>query len=143
MRIPRSLLAVLVLPAVVAGCGGDDEGDDSTTQAQTTVTQTVTVPPSTEEETTPTEEETIPLEPADPGDDGGGCTDDAGNQIQILTGDVTCDAAKEVAGNYDQQGDRVQEVGEFVCEGGNAQTRPIIFTCTGPGGEFTVSEAGS
>ena len=139
MRNPRILLTTAVLAAFVAGCGGDDEGDSSTS-TQATVTQTVTVPPATTEqqpEPTTTAEEP---EPTTPPDDGV-CQDGSGNNIDLIGGDVTCDQAIEVADGYDQQGDRVQEVGEFVCEGGNAQTRPIIFTCSGPGGEFTVSES--
>lgn len=139
MHIPKALLAAVVL-AAFAGCGGDDENDSSTSStAQATVTETVTAPPAaTEQEPTTTEEE--PTTPTAPPDDGV-CQDGAGNNIELIGGDVTCDQAKDVADGYDQQGDRVQEVGEFVCEGGNAQTRPIIFTCTGPGGEFTVSDS--
>lgn len=142
MRIPRTLLAAALLAAFASGCGGDDENDSSTPTTQATVTETVTAPPATtEEQPTTTEEQQDEPEPTTAPDDGV-CQDGAGNNIELISGDVTCDQAKDVAGGYDQQGDRVQEVGEFVCEGGNAQTRPIIFTCTGPGGEFTVSESG-
>lgn len=141
MRAPRLLLLTATLAALVAGCGGDDENDSPTTQTAATVTETVTVPPpaTLEEQPPATEEE--PAEPTEtaPPDDGV-CQDGSGNNIDVIGGDVTCDQAIDVADGYDSQGDRVQEVGEFICEGGNAQTRPIIFTCSGPGGEFTVSE---
>jgi hypothetical protein len=99
-------------------------------------------------ESTPTTESTAPetTTETDPElttpEDNGVCTDASGNVIDIVGGDVDCAAAKATAAQFDQQGARVQEIGEWICEGGNAQTRPVIFTCSGPGGEFTVSEAG-
>jgi len=137
--MPRlTALIAVALALVAAGCGGDDDGDSDTVVQTTTVTEstptTETTAPETTTETDP--ELTTP-------EDGGGCTDASGNTIEIVGGDVDCAAAKDTAAQYDAQGDRVQELGEWICEGGNAQTRPVIFTCSGPGGEFTVSEAGS
>jgi len=137
MSRPIALLA-LVLSALAIGCGGDDESDPETVLQTTTVTESTpttdtTTAPETTTETDP--ELTTPEE-------SGGCTDASGNAIEIIGGDVDCAAAKDTAAQYDTQGDRVQEIGEWICEGGNAQTRPVIFTCSGPGGEFTVSEGG-
>jgi hypothetical protein len=135
------LLILAAAAAFASGCGGDDENDPSSTtqtaQAPATVTETVTAPPATTEEQQPTTTEETPTAPPDDGV----CQDGAGNEIELLAGDGGLHHATRVANGYDSQGDRVQEVGEFICEGGNAQTRPIIFTCTGPGGEFTVSES--
>ena len=138
--MPRLTAAfALALSILAVGCGGDD--DEPTTVIQTTTVTETSPGTATTPETSTTEPETTTTDSTTP-EDSGGCTDAAGNEIAILTGDVDCSAAKDTAAQYDQQGERVQEIGEFVCEGGNAQTRPVIFTCTGPGGEFTVSEAG-
>ncbi len=133
----RRLVLLPVILVALAGCGGDDEGDNSTV----TVNQTTTVtapPPATEQTTTeqeaPTTTDSEPLRSP--------CNDSEGNQINVVSGDIDCDSAKSVAAQYDTQGDRVQTVDSFTCEGGNAQTRPVIFTCSGPEGEFVVSEAG-
>jgi len=45
-----------------------------------------------------------------------------------------------VAGRYDLRGERVQKVGEWVCEGGNAMTRPVVFTCSSGDKEFVAKE---
>ena len=134
-----STLLALGIAVVAAGCGGGDDGPR-------TVVETTTVTESAPETDTGPESTTDPEEPLEPEtttpEERGGCTDATGNEIEIVTGEVDCAAAKDTAAQYDLQGARVQEVGQFVCEGGNAQTRPVIFTCTGPGGEFVVSEAG-
>ena len=140
--MPRLLaLFALALALIAAGCGSDDESDPEPVVQTTTVTET-TEPTTTEPETTTAPETETEPELTTPEDNGGGCTDPSGNTIKIISGDVTCDAAKATASQYDPQGPRVQELSEWICEGGNAQTRPVIFTCSGPGGEFTVSEAG-
>jgi hypothetical protein len=133
------LAAVLALALTVfaAGCGDDEE--PTTVIQTTTVTETSPGTATTPETTTEPETTTTDPEATTP-EQRQECTDAAGNEIEILTGDVDCAAAKDTAAQYDLQGERVQEIGEFVCEGGNAQTRPVIFTCTGPGGEFVVSE---
>jgi hypothetical protein len=129
--IVRAKLSSLLLAALLplAACG--DDGEDTTAA---TVTQTA---PATETTTGPDEtaDTTAPEGPDDPA---GGCAGSDGNQIEILSGDVDCAAAQQTAAGYDTQGSRVQEIGEWICEGGSAQTRPVIFTCTGPGGEFVV-----
>jgi hypothetical protein len=116
--------AVALVVVALAGCGGDDE---STTEAAT-VTVTQTVAPTATTGTRPP--------------DDGICKDGSGDNIKLISGGVTCDDAAKVAGGYDQQGERVQTIGDWTCEGGNASTRPIIFTCSGPAGEFTVSDSG-
>ncbi len=139
--MPRLIaLFALLLSVVALGCGSDDNDDPETVIQTTTVTEST--PETTAPETT-TGPETTTTEPElTTPEDGGVCTDATGNVIEIVGGDVDCAAAKDTASQYDRQGDRVQEIGEWVCEGGNAQTRPVIFTCSGPGGEFTVEEAG-
>jgi hypothetical protein len=116
--------AAALIAVALAGCGG---GDDGGAAADSTVTVTQTVAPTTQTEALPP--------------DDGICKDGSGNNIKLISGGVTCDDAAKVAGAYDQQGERVQTIGDWTCEGGNASTRPIIFTCSGPGGEFTVSDS--
>lgn len=70
---------------------------------------------------------------------------DCGNlgelQLEVVSGDVPCDEVREVAGGYDLQGAKVQEIGDWACESGEADTRPIIFTCTRGDMEFVAKEA--
>ena len=133
--MPRRIARLALGLVLVAGCGDDE--DPTTVIQTTTVTETSPGTATTPDTTgTTTDPELTTPEQRD------GCTDDAGNEIDVLTGDVACSAAQDTAAQYDQQGARVQEIGEWVCEGGNAQTRPVIFTCTGPGGEFVVREPG-
>jgi hypothetical protein len=128
-------IGMLLLAGVLGGCG-DDDGSTTTVNQTTTVTQQSPMP-TTESETTTGPEPTTETQPGRQG-----CTDAAGNAIQIIAGDLGCTQAQATAAQYDAQGARVQEVGSFTCEGGNATTRPVIFTCTGSDGEFVVREAG-
>ena len=125
----RRLGLLIALAALIVGCGGDDENPTTTVNQTTTVTETS--PPAT----TPPPAETTPTETT-PGD-GTGCTAADGNEIQLVSG-VTCAQAKTTAAQYDAQGARVQEIGDWVCEGGNAQTRPVLFTCSTGSAEFVV-----
>jgi hypothetical protein len=131
-RRPLPAAVAVAVAIALAGCGGDDEDTTVTVEGTTTVTETA---PTTDTTAVPE----LPPTGEAPAE---GCRDGSGNEIEIVTGDVDCAAAQQAAAGYDLQGERVQEVGEWVCEGGNAQTRPVIFTCTGPGGEFVVREAG-
>ena len=138
VRIARVKLiyctAALIVLAFV-GCGSDDE---NSTEANTTVTVTQTATqtaPATPTAPSATTSETLPP-------DDGICKDGSGNDIKVISGGIACDDAAKVAGAYDQQGERVQTIADWTCEGGNAMTRPVIFTCSGPGGEFTVSDPG-
>jgi hypothetical protein len=130
--------AAALIAVAFAGCGGDDEDK---TEANSTVTVTQTVAPTTQAApATPTAPPESTTETPPPDD--GICKDGFGNNIKVISGGIACDDAAKVAGAYDQQGERVQTIADWTCEGGNATTRPIIFTCSGPGGEFTVSDPG-
>ena len=132
MKLSSCTAALIVV--AFAGCGGDDE---HTTEANSTVTVTQTAAPTTQvAPPTPTVPTTETLPPDD-----GICKDGSGNNIKLISGSVTCDDAAKISGAYDQQGERVQTIGGWTCEGGNASTRPIIFTCSGSAGEFTVSDS--
>lgn len=133
-----TFLLALLLAIALSGCGGDDEETTPTAVQTTTVTQP---PPTTEPDATTSPDTATPPDTTG-GAEKEGCADAAGNEIEVVTGDVDCADAQAAAAQYDAQGERVQQVGSFTCEGGNAATRPVIFTCTGPDGEFVVREAG-
>jgi hypothetical protein len=121
----RLVLLALSAVAALAGCGGDEEGQEQTVTATQTTTFTESAPQ-------------VPTAEAAPA----ACSDEAGNEIEIVGGDVDCAEARATASGYDTQGARVQEVGDWTCEGGNATTRPVIFTCSQAGREFVVREPG-
>jgi len=68
------------------------------------------------------------------------CLPGDGIRIDIFLGALTCDDAYALAAQYDLEGEKYQDVGSFTCYTGNALTRPLIFQCAGPDGEFAVSE---
>ncbi len=70
---------------------------------------------------------------------------DCGNlgelRLEVVSGEVSCDEVREVAGGYDMQGAKAQEIGDWTCESGEADTRPVVFTCTRGDIEFVAKEA--
>jgi hypothetical protein len=136
MRSTRLLALALIV--AVAGCGGDGDEDQTTVSVTQTTTVTETAAAPERETTTSTQED--PQETPD--ETPAGCADAAGNEIDVVGGDVPCEEARATAAGYDTQGARVQQVGPWTCEGGNAATRPVIFTCSQSGREFVVRESG-
>ncbi len=55
---------------------------------------------------------------------------------------MPCEEARETAAGYSLDGAKVQEVGPYTCEGGEADTRPVVFTCVAGDNEIVVSEGG-
>jgi hypothetical protein len=135
MRVVRKLMTLLAIFALAAaaGCGGDDDDSPETVNQTPTVTESAPKPATPPE---PTQPGPPPPEPANT------CTADGGKKIEIVRGDFACAVALATVAGYDTQGPSVQEVGEWKCEGGDAATRPILFTCVSRIGEFTVREAG-
>jgi hypothetical protein len=132
-------VAVLAVAAALAGCGSDDEGQTVSVTETATVTQTATAPPPPEA-TVPDVQDPAP--PTTPDDPEAGCRTADGNEVDVVGGDVDCAEAQAIAAAYDPQGNRVQEVQGWTCEGGNAMTRPVIFTCIQGDREFIVREGG-
>lgn len=133
MRLPGSLLACAVA-AALAGCGGDENDQPASAPETTTVTESA---PSTQETTSETTtEQPPPATETQPPGEGTGCTSDAG-QIEVTGGKVDCEIAIGVAAGYDPQGAKVQEVGDWTCQGGNATTG-LLFTCVLGDNEFVV-----
>lgn len=62
-------------------------------------------------------------------------------RLEIVSGEATCDEVRKVAGEYDLDGENVQEIGEWTCDLGTADTRPIVFTCVRGDVEFVAKEA--
>jgi len=59
-----------------------------------------------------------------------------------VSGTVDCAAAYAVTARYDFGGDKRQTVDGYVCETGNATTRPTVLSCTDrrTRDEFSVDE---
>ena len=57
-----------------------------------------------------------------------------------MNGEVPCATAKSTVAGYDPEGEKVQEVGAYTCEGGEAAVRPLVFTCVAGDNEITASE---
>ena len=64
-----------------------------------------------------------------------GCGRAAGLDVEVVDGDVPCDAARKAVAGYDPDAGKVQQVGGFTCEGGAAATRPVVLTCVSDSGE--------
>ncbi|HEV7206444.1 MAG TPA: hypothetical protein VGN18_17695 [Jatrophihabitans sp.] len=61
-------------------------------------------------------------------------------RIRIVSGQITCTDAYDVAAQYRTQGESVQHLGGYTCQSGNAMTRPTVFTCTASAAEFAVDQ---
>lgn len=70
----------------------------------------------------------------------GDCGEVAGLQLEVTRGDVPCEEVRGVAEGYDLEGAKVQEINGWTCEGGEAATRPIVFTCIRDEAEFVAKE---
>lgn len=62
--------------------------------------------------------------------------------VDVAHGDVTCEEAREAVAGYELDGPKVQEVGGFVCEAGEAAVRPLVLTCVSAAGEIVASASG-
>ncbi len=72
------------------------------------------------------------------------CEPRFGQIINITVGDIDCITASDFAVQYDQEGDKYQQIGPFTCYSGNAMTAPLLFQCvadTPDGAEFAVYPA--
>jgi hypothetical protein len=61
-------------------------------------------------------------------------------QIDIIDGPISCDAAYQIVGGYNPQGEKYQEVQGFTCYTGNAMTRPIVLSCVSGNTDFAVND---
>ena len=60
--------------------------------------------------------------------------------MKVVSGEVPCERAKSTVAGYAPDGEKVQEVGGYTCEGGEAAVRPLVFTCVAGDNEITASE---
>ncbi len=132
----RRLLGCLLAVAFLVACGGDEE--TTTSESPPAAQGTETLPPTTSTEPTtkpPPETETTT---------GKSSTGDCGSQgaysVKVVSGEVSCERAKSTVAGYDPDGEKVQEVGAYTCEGGEAAVRPLVFTCVAGDTEITASE---
>jgi len=103
-------VTLLLAAGALVSCGGDEE--------TVTTTETVTTPPS----------------------QSGDCGTQGGYAVKVVNGEVPCATAKSTVAGYDPQGAKVQKVGPYTCEGGEAAVRPLAFTCVAGDNEITASE---
>ena len=69
------------------------------------------------------------------------CPPRDGQVIVINVGDIDCVTAGDFAVQYNQMGDKFQQIGPFECYFGNAMTQPLLFTCVADTAEFAVYPA--
>lgn len=139
----RALPAVLLCCAALVSCGDDDEG--GTTAVTTPPVATAPSPTATPTgPSEPTFREPVPADappavtpPTEPSS--GDCGEAGGLRVRVVTGEVTCAAGRAAIAAYDALGEKVQEVEGFICEGGEAATRPLVVTCVSAVGEVTGS----
>jgi hypothetical protein len=123
----RLLACLLLATAALAACGGDDESAQGTRTVTETTTETA--PGGTTADTTSgtgTNTET---------ESGSGCPG-----VTVLRGDPSCAQMQFAVSGYATNGPKVQELGAYTCEGGEADTRPITLTCIAGDNEFTASK---
>ncbi len=123
----RPLVCLLLATAALTACGGDDEPAQGTRTVTETTTETVPGA-TTGDTTTGTETNTE----TDAGSDCPGVT--------VVRGDPSCAQMQFAVSGYDTNGPKVQELGAYTCEGGEADTRPVTLTCTAGDNEFTASK---
>jgi hypothetical protein len=127
---PRSapIVGLLLAAAFVAGCGSG---------ASSSVSPAPSASPSDPPSTAPP---TSPLASPEPGRQT--CAPHADITITILMGRIDCASSYLLAARVDRSGEKRQHIDGYVCEFGNAMSRPTIFTCTDreARAEFAVDE---
>lgn len=135
----RGAVIALLLVALAAGCGDDKKPAVSETRpnAETVTAATATTP------STRTGPASVPgADPPATTDSSAACGQLGRLRLEVINGDVSCGEVRQVAGEFDLAGKKVQEVRAWTCSGGTAQTRPIVFTCTLAEQEFVAQEGG-
>lgn len=132
----RPLLVCLVAVAFLVSCGGDEETTSSEPPPAAQTTERL--PPTTSTEPTtkpPPETETARGESSS-----GDCGTQGAYSVKVVSGQVPCEQAKSTVAGYDPDGEKVQEVGAYTCEGGEAAVRPLVVTCVAGDNEITASQ---
>jgi len=132
----RRPLACLLAVVSLASCGGDEE--TTTSEPPNAVQSTEKLPPATSTKPTtkpPAETDTTTGESSS-----GDCGTQGAYSVKVVSGEVPCERARSTVAGYAPGGEKVQEVGAYTCEGGEAAVRPLVFTCTAGDNEITASE---
>jgi len=132
----RRSLACFLVAAAFAACGGDEE--TTSTEPSPAAQSTERLPPTTSTEPTtkpPAETKTTTGESSS-----ADCGSQSAYSVKVVKGEVPCERAKSTIAGYDPEGAKVQEVGAYTCEGGEAVVRPLVFTCVAGDNEITASE---
>ena len=120
-----AVLGPVAVAALVAGCGSDDSSSAAEPTPTVTVTATATATATATVTATPSGAASTTASPA-----AQECPASEGGRVRVVVGQLDCDAAAAIAAGYDLDGEKRQEVQGYVCESGNAMTRPVVFTCT-------------
>jgi hypothetical protein len=67
------------------------------------------------------------------------CAPQDGQQIDIVTGTLPCEAAYPIAAGFDQAGEKYQTIGDFTCYTGTEMTAPTVLSCVSGETEFAVN----
>ena len=141
---PLTTTALVLGAALTAACGG---GSTTTSDATPSPTGTVTTSPSPTPAPTTASTSVSASVSASPSASATAaglrrCAPQGKLQVVLVTGTVDCAAAYAVTGKYDFDGEKRQTVDGYVCETGNAMTRPTVLTCTDRRNrdEFSVDE---
>jgi hypothetical protein len=68
------------------------------------------------------------------------CAPRGEQQLDIVDGQLTCDAAYDIAAAYDPAGEKYQTIQGFTCYTGNAMTKPEWLSCVSGETDFAVNE---
>lgn len=136
----RSFLALALALALVS-CGGDEEPRQAAPAPAPPPTQTTVRPPAETSSGAPSSEPppqtaTTSSSPPPSGD----CGVRGEYRVRVVGGDVPCEEARSTAAGFSPDGPKVQQVGGYTCEGGEADARPLVFTCVVGDKEITASE---
>ena len=133
---PSVITPALLVVALSSACGGSPTGSPSDTpssispSSNATATSSPTASANPSASATPSAS-TSPSTSASPTATGlRRCAARGTLQVVLVSGTVGCAAAYAVTARYDFQGDKRQTVDGYVCETGNAMTRPTVLSCT-------------
>jgi len=135
-RAAPALLSALVL----ASCGADEEAErpDPAPSPPPPARSTVEPPGETRtgDSTAERGQETTTSQPPASGD----CGVQGQYRVRVARGRVPCEEARSAVAGFSPDGPKVQQVSGYTCESGEADVRPLVFTCTLDGTEITATE---
>ena len=126
MYMQPRLAVLLGVTLIGAGCYRSPPPPSPTTDL---TTSSVAFPASRSAETTTSTKDTDSVEHCPPQD---------GRRIDITAGVVGCAEAYSVVAAYDFSAGKYQQIQDYTCYTGTAQTAPVVLVCSSGGTEFAV-----